>query len=359
MSRTIAALFCVALAACSGGGGPAAPSGPPGLATPSELKIETQRVTMTSNQVGLSWRGTSSTYRLSIGSNPQMQDVLVVDVTGNSYTWTAPRVEQWYYIRVASTSGSQTSTPSIEVPVLTLDMRNIIDAMYFRGGPMSDTPTNALSNPQAGVWADGTRLQVKVSADAGPITPVNAAQFLNDYAATVSGAISATTEITQEDLRLVSVNQLPPLTIGVRVWNTFCGTGALACANYGPSPIGSNRSMVTLVTTFENSQRAIGHELGHAYGMGHVKVLIAANPELNFMMSPVYNFTGQLSEAEKTAIVVAREAGLRAGWTRSQALAAGLVLPYTPVTLEAATALVSSVGTKSRPLCKIVNGPEG
>ena len=313
---------------------------------------------MTSNLVDLTWKGTTSTYRLTVGSNPQTQDVLVVDVTGTSYTWTAPRGERWYYVRVFSMANGQLSAASSEYPVFTIDMRNIIDALYFRGGPMSDTPSNALGNPAAGVWADGTHLQVRISQATGDITSVNAAQFVNEYASTVFGAITATTEMTPEDFRTTSVNELPLFTIGVRVSNTVCGTGALACANYGPSPLGSNRSMVTLVTTAENSQRAIAHEMGHAYGMGHVKVLTATRPELNFMMSPVYNFTGRMSDAEKTAIAVARDAGLRPGWTRSQALAAGLVSPYTPATLEAATALANPAGRRFTSLCKIVNGPE-
>jgi len=36
-----------------------------------------------------------------------------------------------------------------------------------------------------------------------------------------------------------------------------------------------------------------------------------------------------MTEPEKNAIRAALEAGLRAGWTRNQALAAGLVRPFT------------------------------
>src|SRR4026209_1000551 len=97
--RAIAALSCLVLAACSGGGGgPAATSGPSALAIPTELQVVKQTVTFTWNVVEFSWRGTSTTYRLAIGSNPQMQDVLVADVTGTSYTWTSPRTEQFYCI---------------------------------------------------------------------------------------------------------------------------------------------------------------------------------------------------------------------------------------------------------------------
>jgi hypothetical protein len=44
-------------------------------------------------------------------------------------------------------------------------------------------------------------------------------------------------------------------------------------------------------------------------------------------MNPVL-VTDRLSDPEKNAIVAARAGGLRAGMTRSQALALGLVLPY-------------------------------
>jgi len=136
-----------------------------------------QRVTMTSNVIELSWMGSSPTYRLLIGSSSQLQDVLTVDVTGTTYTWTAPREEKWYYLRVLSTGGGQVSGPSAEVPVFTVDLRNVIDAMYFRAGPAGDSPSSALLNPVASVWADGTRLQVRISQSAEDLTATNAVQL--------------------------------------------------------------------------------------------------------------------------------------------------------------------------------------
>lgn len=356
IGRVVVALSCVVIAACSPD--TPAPTGPSVTGVPVGLQVTHLQVTMNSNVIALSWMGSSPTYRLMIGSNSGLQDVLTVDVTGTTYTWTAPREEKWYYLRVLSTGGGQLSGPSAEVPVFTVDLRNVIDAMYFRAGPAGDSPSSALTNPVAAVWADGTQLQVRISQGAGDITPPNAQLFVTEYAAIVNGAITASIEMTQEDFRTLSLSQVPLFTIPVRLLNTGCATGALACAFYGPSPLGSNRSIVNLMSLSSNTQYAIGHELGHAYGMGHVRVFSATRADLNFMMNPIYNATGRLTDTEKTAIAVAREAGLRAGWTRNQALAAGIVAPYTPATLAAATALANPGGARTADRCQISKGSE-
>lgn len=354
--RVLAGLYCMVLVGCSSGG-PSTPTSPSTPSVPFGLRVVSHRVTMNSNVFELTWTGSSPTYRLVIGSSSGLQDILTAEVTGSAYTWTAPREERWYFARVFSTGGGQLSGPSAEEPFFTVDMRNMIDAMYFRAGPASDSPASALGNPVAGVWADGTRLQVRVSTATGDLVVTNAGLFVNDYAATVSNAITATVEETQEDFRTVSLSQVPLFTIPVRVLNTGCGTGALACAFYGPTPLGSNRSIVNLVSNNLNAQNTIGHELGHAYGIGHVRPLSATTVAMNFMMNAIYNTTGRFTETEKAAIALAREAGLRAGWTRNQALAAGLVAPYTPTSLAAASARYSSDGSASAAFrCQIKDG---
>ncbi|MBP6717133.1 MAG: hypothetical protein KA205_09745, partial [Acidobacteria bacterium] len=60
----------------------------------------------------------------------------------------------------------------------------------------------------------------------------------------------------------------------------------------------------------------------------HVLIPIAGRPELRFMMH-TSAATEQMTEVEKLAVSVARSSGVRAGMTRSQALAAGIVNPFT------------------------------
>ena len=331
MRQLLALAAIVVLAACGGGssGPPGAPSSN-GLAMPQGFRVSLQKVNFTSNEITVTWSGGASTYRLFASTTPGGADKLSVEVAAQSYTWIAPREEAIYYMRVAAVSGSDSSPASTEIPVFTMDLRNAIDALFFDSGPMADNPSTALSNPRAGVWLDGQVLRIVVSAEAGEPTRAVAQAFADDYAGIVGGAIRATTEIVPDDFHSTVLGTLPPFTIAMRVLMNFCGTtGVIACAYYGPSPIGLNQSIVTMNTP--QGYVSIAHEVGHTYGLHHVHVNSTSRPELNFMMNPVILGTqpAQMTEPEKNAIVAARNGGIRGGTRRNDAVALGLVLPYT------------------------------
>lgn len=63
--------------------------------------------------------------------------------------------------------GAQVSPPSEELAIATVDLRDVIDALFFRAGPMSEGHAIQPGNTPAGVWQDGTHLRVLVSAEAG------------------------------------------------------------------------------------------------------------------------------------------------------------------------------------------------
>ncbi len=332
MRRILVLLSVVVLAACGGGGSDGTPPAGPssnGLTAPSNFRVTFQRVNLTSNEVTLGWSGSGSTYHVFAGSASGGADKLSVDVTGQSYTWIAPREETVYYVRVVATSGSNASPASTELPVFTMDLRNAIDALIFDSGPMADTPTKALSNPPAGVWLDGQVLRFIVSAEAGEPTRQVAQTFADDYASIVGGAIRATTEIVPDDMHSAALGSFAPFTIGMRVLPNFCGINVIACAYYGPSPIGINQSIVTMNGV--QGYISIAHEIGHAYGLHHVHVNSSGRPELNFMMNPVITSLQptQMTDPEKNAIVAARNGGIRAGTRRNDAIGLGLVLPFT------------------------------
>lgn len=331
MRRLLTLAAIVVLAACGGGGAspPAAPSGN-GLTAPSGFRVSLQKVNFTSNEIAVTWTGSGSTYHVFAGTTPGGSDKLSVDVSGQTYNWVAPREEAIYYMRVTAVSGSNSSPPSGEIPVFTMDLRNAIDALIFGSGPMADFPLNALGNPSAAIWPDGQVVKVLVSAEAGEPTRSVAQTFANDYAAVTGGAISATTEIVAQDFHTATFSDLAPFTIAMRVLQGVCSQpGVIACANLGPAPSGPNKSFVNMNSP--GGYIATAHELGHSYGMNHVHVNTSARAELNFLMNPVIlsNQPTQLTEPEKNAIAAARAGGIRGGTTRNQALAAGLVLPFT------------------------------
>lgn len=334
--RLAAALCGVALAiACGSSSSPSSPTTSTTtttvnvLATPTTFIQTAQKVNATSNDLTLSWSGNASTYQLVIGSNPGSSNILTTDVQGSTYTWTSPRTGGSYYARVAAKQNGTIGSYSDELTLYVLDIRNVIDALFFHAGPMADVPSTANSNPQAGVWADGTKLSVLVSTDAGETARANAQTFADQYASLVGGSVTATATLSSNSFSgFDSPSQVSANTILVRIKSGFCTSGALGCAFYGPAPLGPNASVATLASSAGLYVSATGHEMGHTYGLGHVTIPVSGRPELRFMMNPSYT-NEQMTDAEKLAITVARAGGLRPGMTRNQALAADLVLPYT------------------------------
>lgn len=348
--RAIAVLCLVVALGCSKGAG--TPTSPPPTNAPV-LQITRQEITLASNIVSFSWMGAGTTFRVSVGTASQLSNVHTADVTGTTYTWTAPRDANAYYVRVAALTGGQPGPASTEVLVYTVDMRHVIDALYFGSGPMSQSPTAVPGNIAAGIWPDGSVLRVRLANDLGQSTRTFADVFLNDYATATGGAIRATSELAPESFLGVTLSQVDPFNILTRVQPNFCSSGAIACANLGPAPLGSNRSIVTMVALTPGALRAMAHELGHAYGMWHVNVTAAVRAELNFLMNPTL-VSDSLTDAEKTAIATARQGGLRAGATRNQALAAGLVAPFSAVEFARAAAIHNSGRHDDQ--CEIVTG---
>lgn len=330
MKRVLVAAAAIIAAAC-GSSSPSAPAGSAILSAPSAFTITLQQVFMTSNTVAFSWASTgTTTYKMMIGSAAGGSDLLNVDVTGTSYTWTAPRTANIYYARVAPTSGGQTGTASTELPLFTIDLRYVIDSLYFGTGPMSDSPGLQPSGTlPVAIWADGSTISVIVTDESGSLSLDAARSFVTDYLAAMSNHIAINISTTATRWTGVALSAVPLDTVVIRVDGSVCpAPGVIACAYYGPLPYGSGRSTVNLngapTATTPGGSVAIAHEIGHAFGLHHVKVNSSARSELRFLMNPAL-LVSQLSTVEKNALAAARAGGMRNAWTRNQAVAAGLV----------------------------------
>jgi hypothetical protein len=334
MIRRWTAASCLAAAllsavGCGSGSGaaPVAPTSPSGgagqLLAPSGFRVTAQTVQPMANEFQLAWTSSEASFQVVIGRTSGGSELVNQTVTGQTFTWSSPREGGTYFARVAARRGDATSAFSGEVSLVVIDVRDVIDAMFFHAGALSDG-AEVSANPVAGVWADGTALRVLVSAAAGETARANAQIFADQYAALVGGAVTAVVETSSETFEGIQVSALAANTIAVRIQANVCDGGALGCATYGPSPLGPNRSIITLPQAAGINFSAVPHEMGHAYGMGHIQTATILRPELRFMMNS-NSGNEQMTEPEKLAITLARQAGLRAGWTRSQAAAAGLI----------------------------------
>jgi len=320
-------LAALALIAAGGGAPPYTAPSPPPAGIPSGLSVFTQSVTLTSNEVDLSWIGSAAVYRLFIGSSRGASDVQTVDVPSTAYHWSAPRTANTYYARVSAVTGEGVSTPSGEITITTLDLRHVIDALFFSGGPMSEFLSNQPPSAQAGAWPDGTRLRVMVSAEAGEKIRALAQTAIDDYASIVGGAITGVTALVDDDMHALRSDQLPPFTIALRILPVACLDTAAGCASYGPAPLGPNAAIVTFVSN-GSGRSLVTHELGHTYGLHHLRRANPDRPEFRFVMSSPSG-AEELSQPERAAIAAVHAGGPRGAMSRAQAEAAGLVLPST------------------------------
>jgi hypothetical protein len=288
------------------------------------LDLTGHRVSLLRNEVDFGWPGAGATaYRLTIGSTPNGHDVLATDVAGRGYTFVALRTARTYFARLASTDGNGDSASGPELKFDTVDVRNIFDALVYRAGPMSIGQAQQLGSTPASLWPDGTHLRALVSREAGERVRALVQAAMDTYAELVGGSVTGGAELVEDDMHLVTLDQVPPFTVVVRVIPGFCGATAIGCAFPGPAPIGVNASIVTLRSA-DVQDSTVVHEMGHVYGLAHIS---GQKGPLRLMMSPCCG-PAELSSGERDAIAFAYQAGLRAGSTRDAALVAGVVLPW-------------------------------
>jgi hypothetical protein len=327
--RMLALVLAALAAGCGSKESPFSPTVSTGagsqLVAPTTFITTSQQIRTGDNVLTFSWLSSEAAFQLTIGSSSGASDVLSTTVTGNSFTWTSPRPAKTYYARVAAKRGDATGPFSDELTLTIVDIRNMAEAMFFHTGPMSDANEAGASNV-ALLWPDGTHLRVLVSTGAGEAARANAQTFADQYAALVGGKITATTEMTSDQMQNTAVGSLALFTIGIRVQAGICSSGALACANYGPSPVGSNRSMITLALSGGLNVGATAHEMGHAYGMGHIQTPASGRPEFRFMMNS-NSGAEQMTDAEKLTVTFARSLGLRPAMSRSEAVGIGAINP--------------------------------
>ncbi len=335
MTRTFIAL-CVVATSIGCGSGPSSPSptvtvAPTAPSAPTNLSIASQEAELGGSEFQLSWSGSATRWDVSIGSSPGSSDVLQTEVPTREFQWRANRAgTNTFYARVTAINDVGRSQASSELSLVSVDLKDIIDAMLFSSGPLSDAPTRSATGAAWYPWRDGTRVRIVMSSDTSNVPRTAAQRFIEQYAAMTDNAVTGVVEIIDDRLQQLTIQQVSNHTVAVRVVINPQAVGLCTlsapgdgCNTGGPPSVGVNANIGRSVTTLGAPDADyLSHELGHAYGLWHVR--IPAGARVKAMMG--LRSEG-LGETERRVLARARAAGLRNGSLRSQALAMGLVNP--------------------------------
>ena len=289
MRRLLVIVAIVVLAACGGGGGSSAPPAGPsgnGLTAPSGFRVTLQKVNLTSNEVAVTWTGSGSTYRVFAGSTPGGADKLLWKcrdrrTTGSrrakrrSTTCAWPPSAARTRARRRGRSRSSRWTCAMRLTRSTLAagrwrtfLRTRSSIPQPRSGRMVRS-SGFSYRPRPGSRRERWRRPLPVTTPRSPAAPF--AQRRRSSPRTFKRRRFQTWLRSQLRMRILQGVCSQP--------------GVIACANYGPVPIGPNKSFVNM--NGPGGYIATAHELGHAYGLHHVHVNTSARAELNFLMNPV------------------------------------------------------------------------
>ncbi len=329
-------LICVIAVGC-GGSSPTTPTPLTGTTTPAPptptaplaptaLTLISQNADIGENEFEIAWSGSGDQYELSIGTATGLSDVLATDVPTPRYSWTARASGQrTYFARVTAKNNVGASPPSSELRLVFVDLRDVIDALLFTSGPMSETKRAGVPTIQWTPWPDRSNVRILMSVELADITRQRAQRFIDHWASLTGNGVAGVVTITDDRMRDLTYQQVPVNTVAVRMVpdnHCTCNTGG------PPSTYGGRTNPGKSITTLNTPDSSgITHELGHAYGMWHVYL-----PGGTKLTRPVMGPAGagehlEFSDLELRAITRMRSAGMRNGSTRATALARGLVNP--------------------------------
>jgi hypothetical protein len=192
------------LLASACGGGPSSPgvtaTAPPAPSALSALLLPAFGV----NGAVLSWTPVSNAdgYILDVGTASAASDFASVQVpsTENTYTVGGLLVGRSYFARVKAQNRAGTSTTSDEVRIESVDLRHIIDALYFGSGPLipRDGFTACVSYDERWItYASGVTVRLTISASTTSVAAQEAVtRAANEWIATTFGTNSVIVQLT-------------------------------------------------------------------------------------------------------------------------------------------------------------------
>lgn len=328
------ALMAVAFAVGACGVGPSVPTEPtrPPV-SPGGLTYE-HAGDLRANVVQLTWTPVTGArdYLVEIGSTPGGIEVAQAVAPEASYAWVGAPLGRLFFVRVRGRNSAGVSAPSAEALVLTVDLRDAIEALFLGSGPLVrfGVPV-CVRNGHWVAFPPGTTVRVRVSSSV-PAEPQRALQIaVEQISEATLGQVSGVFELTAEEDPRPRSNEVT-VAMHPNPQSEGCSGRACVFVTVRDSAILSARALVGPADPlFPDSGGVYAHEaVGHGMlGMCHIDEHLIGGGRHSVMAG---DGPRALSGLDLSAARAVYGAGLSRGATRREFLEAGLVNPSSPST---------------------------
>lgn len=157
---------------------------------------------MGGNTVVLVWRPVmgASGYDLEIGSSPGAADIAQIATSEPFFGWQDAPPKRTFFVRVRARNSAGAGPPSVELKVVTVDLREVIEALFLGSGPLLRSDVGCV---RQGYWLGfpaGTTIRIRVSSTTVRPDAQEALRRAGDQVAVATlGQVSAIYELTAED----------------------------------------------------------------------------------------------------------------------------------------------------------------
>jgi hypothetical protein len=302
--------------------------------------------------VDFAWSGGqgATSFRLEVGSSSGTSNVAVIDTRSSqaSYRW-APVPIGNLYARVSGQSAAGSGAPSAEVLVGSVDPRELIEALFLGSGRLAVAGNVGCPGGAMLGWRPGTRLSVLAASNVSDALLVAAQQTVPQFATATRGQVQASLSRVDQSAPRAGVDEVTLRATSQAEVDAICRrAGVRGCAPQFFS--GPYFRSVEIVYAPAAEAATLAHELGHALGLCHAIVAAGMQPPLTMGVTPdgVFSPSGRLASLSPASVKASESvygAGLVAGASRTQFVAAGLV-----PSASSAAAVPERAGRGSRPL---------
>jgi hypothetical protein len=345
--RQVLAFLALVLAGCSDSSEPVKPSAPETPPSIQSLDFGITPEVGGRSVVDFTLLGgeLATRFQVEVGSTPGATDVATLSFPAQKGQATHPG--EWkpapigtLFARARAENSAGSSPWSREVQIASVDPRDVIEALFLGEGRLEADGPGCFQRGEMRGWQAGSVISVVVSSSVPENQLAAVRQTVAQLPSATLGALQGTVRRADRVDPTPGVNEIAITVVPPAQAEARCrGYSACSLGRYS-GPFITGATIVVAEGALPTNDWLLPHELGHAaFGLCHIHAPEGLRPGPTMTGSGSFaRLTAQLEPLTLKALEAVYRAGLTAGASRAQFVAAGLVNPerYRP---SAASAL--------------------